>query len=137
MDMKSPLPARPLQKIAQFLVMPLYIVVTSALAIVASVEWVEFTRPAQRSVNVCWFVLMSVRSVAACHVHRVPRSVKIVASTANAIKLVESHAFLVVTRVRGNVSITNAASSATRFVTGADATSPALKSCHATTFAAV
>lgn len=102
-----------------------------------SVEWVEFTGAAKRSVNVCWFVLMVVKSVAACRVRHVPRRAKIVASTANVLKLVESHVTLVVIRVYGNVNITTAISSVTRFVTGPDVTSPASKSCHATTFAVV
>ena len=106
--------------------------VTSALGIVVSVEWVEFTKVAKKSANVCWFVLMAVKNVAACLVRHVPRGVKIAASTANVLELVESHAYLVAIRVRGNVSITSATSSATRFVTGPDVTSLALKSCHAT-----
>lgn len=111
--------------------------VTTVLGDVASVEWVEFTEVAERSVNACWFVLMAVKSVATCLVRHVPWIVKIVACTANVITHVEKRACLVVTRVHGNANITSAISSATRFATGRGATYPATKSCHVTTLAVV
>ena len=111
--------------------------VMSVLGNVVSVEWVEFTEVAGRSVNACWFVLMAVKSVATSLVRHVPWIVKVIACTANVIKHVENRACLVVTRVHGNANITSAISSATRFATGRDVTYPATKSCHVTTLAVV
>ena len=109
--MKSPLLARPLKQIAQSPVGRLWNVVISAPESVASVEWVGCTNGADRSVSVCWYVLIFAKCHVQCPVRHVPRRARTVVSTPSASTNVERSACRAVTNVSGSVPITSATNS--------------------------
>lgn len=126
-DMKSPLLVPPLQEIALSAVKPLWSVVTSALEIVASVEWVECTNGADRGVIVCWYVLIFAKSHVQCPVRHVPRRAKTVVSTPGASTNVGRRACRAVTNVRGGVSIISVTNGVVSYAIVQDVTSLATR----------
>lgn len=126
-DMKSIWPAPPHQPIATLSAAPNCSVDTGVLENVASVEWEECTSDVHPTVVEYWCVHMIVRRTVLTHVHHVPRSVIIAASTVTAIRNVESRAFRAKTNARGSAVITNVPNCAVSCAIGRGVTSLATK----------